>query len=671
MAAFAAWFFYPANNQWTKSVRWTLFGLRTFLLFLVLALLLNPLIKKFRQTVLPPVALILIDDSQSVVLGSNPDSLSLFRSEIKLAKEGLQKSGYQVFVSGLEKDINVDSLFSFNIKESAIYRKLKGLEEEFDNQNLSRVILASDGITNVGADLSGVAFPFSISTIKLGNPYSRKDLIVSQVRVNKVGFLGNSFPVSVQVKGKKLEGSPIFVSISDNGKVLESKTANIGNNSLANLEFQIKASSKGIKQYSVEVKAIAGELTIANNKRQAFIEIVDGRQKVLLLASTPHPDIQAIKSALEPLNQFELTTIVGGLDAYKAADYNLIILHQLPDRTGTFASQVSQFLKGNTATFLICGSGTDINKLRLESSSWLSLQGFGGPMDEITTGFNSDFQRFQFDENWKNTLNDLPPIKSPGLGYGFKSGAEVILQKKLGKAIIPTPLLAVSMNTNPKRGVFWGEGLWLWRMNEFAQNENFAATDNLLQKTIQLLVSADKKQGLKVYLAQNEISEGESANFFAETYNQLYEQVYNQKVQIVLQKNGGKKLTYSFFNSQTNSSLITEGLVAGTYSYVATSQINGKTETDKGEFIVKANELESQELEANHGMLEDIAKANNGTSVGIGSIKSLIPNGDEKPKPLISFTDWEENILSLWWILVVLIGLASTEWFVRKLNGSL
>jgi len=99
-----------------------------------------------------------------------------------------------------------------------------------------------------------------------------------------------------------------------------------------------------------------------------------------------------------------------------------------------------------------------------------------------------------------------------------------------------------------------------------------------------------------------------------------------------LQKNGGKKLTYSFFNSQTNSSLITEGLVAGTYSYVATSQINGKTETDKGEFIVKANELESQELEANHGMLEDIAKANNGTSVGIGSIKSLIPNGDEKPK---------------------------------------
>ncbi len=640
-------------------------------MFLVLALLLNPLIKKFRQTVLPPVALILIDDSQSVVLGSNPDSLALFRSEIKTTKDALQIAGYQVFVSGLEKDINLDTSFSFDKKESAIYRKLKGLEEEFDNQNLNKVILASDGITNVGADLTGVAFPFAVSTIRLGNPESRKDLVVSQVRINKVGFLGNSFPVSVQVKGRKLEGSTIFVSISENGKVLESKTATIGNNSLANLEFQVKASSRGIKQYAVEVKPISGELTLANNKRQAFIEIVDGRQKVLLLASGPHPDIKAIKAALEPLSQFEVTTIVGGLDSYKASDYNLIILHQLPDRFGTFGPQVSQILKGNKATFLIGGSGTDLNRLRNETSSWLTLQGFGGPMDEITTSYNSDFQRFQFDENWKKVINDLPPIKSPGVGYGFKSGAEIILQKKLGKVVIPTPLLAVALNTNPKRGIFWGEGVWLWRMNEFAQNEKFEATDNLIQKTVQLLVSADKKQGLKVYLAQNEISEGESANFFAETYNQLYEQIYNHKVQIELQKRGGKKLNYSFFNSPTNSSLITEGLTAGTYSFTGSSQINGKTETDKGEFIVRANELESQELEANHGMLKDLAKVNNGISVGVGSIKSLIPTEEEKPKPLISFTDWEENILSLWWILAILIGLASTEWFVRKLNGTL
>ena len=641
------------------------------MLFLVLALLLNPLIKKFRQTVLPPVAVILMDDSESIRIGTSQDSLALLGKELKNAKIQLEKAGYQVFVSGLEGEIKTDSTILYNKKETALQRRLKSLQEQFDNQNLTQVWLASDGITNIGSELTGSSFPFSINTIRLGNPESRKDLIVSQVRINKIGFLGNSFPISVQIKGRKLESAPIQVSLLENGKILETRNSVIGTNSLANIEFSVKAGSKGIKQYSIEVKPIAGELTLVNNKRQAFIEIVDGRQKVLLLASVPHPDIRAIRAALEPLSQLELNVIVGGIDSYKPDAYNLVILHQLPDRQGTFSQPVSQFLKGNTATLLVCGSGTDFARLRNEASSWLNLQGFGGPMDEVTTAFNSDFQRFQFDENWKKTLESLPPIKSPGIGYGIKSGFERILQKKLGRSVIPTPLLGVSLNSNPKRGIFWGDGLWLWRLNEYAQNESFLATDNLIQKTVQLLVSSDKKQGLKVYLSQNELYEGESATFLTETYNQLLEPVFEQKIQIEFQNKSGKKSNYSFTNSSTNSSLTTEGLASGTYTFTAKCQINGKTEIDKGEFLVKANELESQELQANHALLFDLAQRNGGTSTGVANLQSLIPNESNKPKPLISFTDWDENVLSLWWVLAVLLTLASTEWFVRKLNGSL
>jgi hypothetical protein len=112
-------------------------------------------------------------------------------------------------------------------------------------------------------------------------------------------------------------------------------------------------------------------------------------------------------------------------------------------------------------------------------------------------------------------------------------------------------------------------------------------------------------------------------------------------------------------------------LASGTYTFTAKCQINGKTEIDKGEFLVKANELESQELQANHALLFDLAQRNGGTSTGVANLQSLIPNESNKPKPLISFTDWDENVLSLWWVLAVLLTLASTEWFVRKLNGSL
>ena len=96
----------------------------------------------------------------------------------------------------------------------------------------------------------------------------------------------------------------------------------------------------------------------------------------------------------------------------------------------------------------------------------------------------------------------------------------------------------------------------------------------------------------------------------------------------------------------------------------------GKPETDEGDFIVRTNDLEAQELEANHRMLTELAVSNQGKAVGIASMESLVAAG-ELPKPLIEFTDWDENILSMWWILVLLILLLSTEWAVRKWNGVL
>jgi hypothetical protein len=41
------------------------------------------------------------------------------------------------------------------------------------------------------------------------------------------------------------------------------------------------------------------EFTAQNNSRDAYIEVIDGKEKILLLAAAPHPDIKAIKSALE------------------------------------------------------------------------------------------------------------------------------------------------------------------------------------------------------------------------------------------------------------------------------------------------------------------------------------------------------------------------------------
>lgn len=667
----AARLFYPPNNQWDNSVRWTLFSLRTLLLFLVISLLLNPLIRRFKQTLLPPVAVILIDDSQSVAMGTSQDSLSIFRKNLRKLSSALTKADLKVEVLGLKHQLSVDSVFGFDKKQTNLHKAIQKIEEEFDNQNVAEIILASDGIVNQGSDPGQIPHSIPVNTVLLGNPEVRKDLMISQIQNNKIAFLGNTFPVRVQVRGSRLEGATAFVSISDGPKVLDTKTIKIGANGLAEVEFALKATGKGLKAFQIEVKTVAGELTPLNNFRKVYVDVVDGKQKILLAASAPHPDVKAIRSSLEALDNLELETIIGGLNSWKTGAYDLVILHQLPDRYGTYGPQVSALLKGNTATLQFCGMSTDFNRLRNDASGWLTIQGFGNGMEEMNGQFNSDFQRFGYEESWRKAIEGLPPLLSPVASFSFKSPYEVIMKQKLGKALTNTPLLALASTLSPKRGIFWGEGIWLWRQNEFAHSQKFEAMDNLLQKTVQYLVTSDKKQRLRCYLTQNELFEGEQGRFQVETYNPLFEPIYNQKVNLELLRSDGKRFNYSFFNSPGNGAFLSENLAEGSYKFVASATLNGKVEKDQGEFIVRANQLEVQDLQANHNLLRQLAALTGGKSVGLSQMLSLIPSGDNVPKPLIEFTDWDENILSQWWILLLIIGLATAEWVIRKWNGNL
>lgn len=65
-------------------------------------------------------------------------------------------------------------------------------------------------------------------------------------------------------------------------------------------------------------------------------------------------------------------------------------------------------------------------------------------------------------------------------------------------------------------------------------------------------MSADKKQRLKVYLTQSELFAEEQVVFSAETYNQLFEPIFNQKISLELIRQDGKKFLYSFYNNPSN-----------------------------------------------------------------------------------------------------------------------
>jgi hypothetical protein len=110
----------------------------------------------------------------------------------------------------------------------------------------------------------------------------------------------------------------------------------------------------------------------------------------------------------------------------------------------------------------------------------------------------------------------------------------------------------------------------------------------------------------------------------------------------------------------------------GTYSYLATTRLGDKVFTDDGGFTVSPVVAEQVSLRAAHGLLEILARENDGSMLSKDNMSELPgiirDRGDVKPvihsdKKFIEFID-------IWWVLVIILALLGTEWFLRKWSGS-
>ena len=90
-----------------------------------------------------------------------------------------------------------------------------------------------------------------------------------------------------------------------------------------------------MQKFSINVSSVENEISKANNSQDIYIDILEGRQKILILANSPHPDITALKEAIITNKNYEVRfSNVADFDEDMQM-YNLIILHGLPSLENT------------------------------------------------------------------------------------------------------------------------------------------------------------------------------------------------------------------------------------------------------------------------------------------------------------------------------------------------
>ncbi|MDB5228676.1 MAG: hypothetical protein JWN78_2869 [Bacteroidota bacterium] len=643
---------------------------------LIAFLLLSLLIKSKKTEEEKPVILLLQDNSSSLNVSFGNFSKVKYAEQLQSLQDKL-KDKFQVISYNFGDVLSEFKKPDYSEKETDISGAIDELFTRHASQNIGAIILSSDGIFNKGNsplyNKNALSIPFY--TIALGDTSIKKDALIKSVRYPEIVYLGDQFNINVQIEANHLQGQTTVLDIiSPEGKSILNKVITITDDRFA---FQADAvgdaSKPGILQYTVRLKTVTGETITENNVDVAYIEVIDGRQKVLMLYDAPHPDVKAFKNAIEENKnyQFDEADIKTFNGNYKDAD--LIILDGLPSIGATAQlSVIGEVVNSNIPILWILSSNTNIAQFNTLQKI-LQITGTSLNGNDVYPVYQSSFSKFTLNETTLKLIQTLPPLLAPYGKYQLATTADIFYKQQIGSVPTNDPLILFNEVNGKKIGMICGEGIWRWRLNEFMQTKNFNATDEIINKCVQYLtVKADKRR-FRVHSPKNVYNANESIRLDAELYNESYELVNDVDANCVVKGDNGKEYSFTF-DKTINAYTLNAGILpVGKYTANAKANYKGKLNTASCNFAVRPVIIETLNTQANHQLLNILANQSGGkmyTPANMEEIANDIEKNN-KVKTILYDTFNTRPLIDIKWLFFLILILLSGEWFIRKFNGNI
>jgi hypothetical protein len=670
-----SWLLYrkdKTSEELSSFLKRALMALRFIYITLLSFLLLSPLLKTLTKKAEKPIIIIAQDNSESIVV--NKDSTyykNEYSQKLNTFIEELKKK-YDVHTVSFGDKVKDGIDYSYADKQTDYSGLLNSLGIRFANRNVGALVVASDGLYNRGSSpvfsLGDLSAP--IYTIALGDTSVKKDLRIENVKFNKVVFLNSTFPIEVILDARQCSGAGTTLTVEEDSVSVFSKSVTISGSSFSQvIPVYLDAKKKGMHHYRISASAIEGEVTTANNVKDIYIQVEESKRKILIVAASPHPDIAALKEAIESNENYEAKVqMIDKFDS-KLNDYQLIILHQLPSFEHPASEVINEIKKNSSSVWYILGSESNVRAFNILSAP-VTIGSELNKTNEIQPALNKIFSLFTLSDEAIKALQDFPPLLAPFGDYKTSANGSSLLVQRIGSVSTNQPLLFLSSDNEVKTGVLCGEGLWRWRLNDYQLNENFNAFNEIISKTVQYLSTHEIKSHFKV-IAKNTFPENEPVVFDAEVYNDNYELINTPDISITISNKEGKSFPFTFSKSERAYSLNAGFFAPGSYHYKATVRVGDKPYNNEGEFTISELQAEQTETVADHALLYSWAHKRGGELFypsQLDSLSALLLSKEDIKT--VSYSQVKLlDLVNLKWVFFLLLAFISLEWFLRKRNG--
>lgn len=674
----AGWLFafvlYQKNKTFSKLLTWILGALRFLTGFIAAFLLLNPVLKWMHNSTEKPIIVVMQDNSASQQNAFRKINKTQFESALDEQIKLLEQT-YTVKKYSYGNVLSDSVALNYKDESTNIAEALEQIHSTYENENLGAIILTGDGIYNKGANPAMLGLPIkaSIYAIGLGDTTLQKDAILIRTYSNKVVYLGDKFAVKLDALALGCNGTSATISVKNKntGTVVGTQSVTFnGARSSKTAEIILEAKSKGIQQYTASISTVNGEENTINNSQDFYVEVIDSKEKILIVCNSPHPDVYAMQDALKQNKNSDVT--ISTIEKFngKASDYNLIVMHNLPSTTYNCATLLSQAKAAGTGMLYIVGAQTALPLLNANQNV-LNIKASVGGVTDAGGVVDKKFNFFTVNTANANLIATLPPLSSPFGNYSAGPNTQVLFNQKIGSVSTQNPLWILQQNGNQRSGVIAGEGFWRWRLYDYVQHKNHNNVDEFLQKTVQYLVVKQDKRQFRTHISKTINSINESISFDAELYNDNYELITPNDVALTIADNKGNRYPFTMNKQEKNYSINIGTLPAGDYNYEAHTSYNGKNFNETGSFKVINIDIETINTIADFNVLYQLANNNAGKFLyhnQVGELNNLIKNNSNVKNVIKTQLD-NEPLINWKWLFGLMIALLSIEWFVRKRNG--
>jgi len=724
-ALLGSWLLYRRSSAViTGSWRYGLAALRASIFLVILLILMQPVLRVHSVVPQQNFVAVAYDFSKSMEIQDEDGGLSrleavrqTLRPEDNPLLESLSskfKLRYFRFSGSAERSES----FPGDLRRGDITdleQSLDRISEELAAVPLAGIVLMTDGADNHSSDLEGLSARFRargipIYTVGVGSDRFARDLEIVRVTVPGAVLKDTVVEAEVAVRSVGYPGQRVKLIVTEQGRQLKSREIVLGSDGeVKTYKLNLTGNFTGPRIFHFDLEALPGEIVLQNNSRAAMVRFENVQPKILYIEGEPRWEHGFLQRAVQEdenlqvislLRQAEGNFLRQGVDSpgilekgfpvdrEELFSYKAVILGSVEAGFFTFDQlhMISDFVSLRGGGFLMMGGRNAYAQggyadTPLEDMLPLRLGGSAGAVPEFQnlefkvrlTGYGEQHPIFRLSlsesvnlDRWENA----PSLKGFNPTAGPKPGATVLARGSVLEDNTLDPVVLAFQRFGKGRAVAFTTGSsYRWRMEQ-DNEDNFH--EIFWRQMLRWLVS-DVPDPISVSAEKDSYSPDDIAVLQADVSDASFEPLDNVRLSAYVEAPSGRVTPLPL-----DRKLEKNGRHSGTFKpleegvHEVVCEVFQEDESlgiAKSYFNVAESTAEFHQANLNSGLLRRLSSDTGGRYYTVNGLDTLADD--------ISYTArgasrmQEKDLWDMPFLFLLLIGLISTEWILRKRKGLL